>query len=645
MKANMSQSNLIIRKEDMEISIYGNAPSPVRHAADRLAKYTGLFVGKGEKGKPCIRIELNKGNNSRIGKQGYTIRSSDDLTILIQGNNDEGVANGISTFLRTLMIKNLKNPFDQTWNIEEKPHFYIRGMIVAPYRFGGSYGYAVLSPDRWSVNEWIEYIDLMRLCNINRLTLVPAGRTYHPDYYQTHREKWRYEVWRDVIKYCHQVGISCTWLTCPNLVPQEVYWNNPNLRAIGQETGGYFACGLNWRKAKDLILDINRYTFEYLNELDGLEMIYSETGFSFDEETSADPAGYFADATNAYRKMLNETGGGKEYVFWNWVFDLWSKVVLPEQLLNKFPKFRTILDDLIPMLPKDISWLDASMLSVIQMFGQEIRARGNPPLREGVLLGKEKGFSPVINCFWYMNPEYAINMLPHPYIRRGIQEARYTQDEIHADGVTGYRLAPPCKFLDDYTYFRLASDPLLSQEQLIEEMAGILCKKGENKKTAIKAINMLEEFWTTHDLKTIENSDNLFNSTSTGETSKILQNVSNAVTFLHYIVKISQPEVSEKQRSDLKRELYERLKTMYVFQGITSDVIWQPESYAIFYSKVDLMVQQYLWYKSSIPDFVDRKIYPEATSSFVTLNWPKLHSEPGLRDEEIGKMPGPFTFD
>jgi len=67
-------------------------------------------------------------------------------------------------------------------------------MIVAPYRFGGSYGYAVLSPDRWLLKEWAEYIDLKRLCNINKLTLVPAGRIYHPDYCQTHREKWRYEV-------------------------------------------------------------------------------------------------------------------------------------------------------------------------------------------------------------------------------------------------------------------------------------------------------------------------------------------------------------------------------------------------------------------------------------------------------------------
>lgn len=49
------------------------------------------------------------------------------------------------------------------------------------------------------------------------------------------------------------------------MIPQETYWNNPSLRAIGQEAGGYLGCGLNWKKAKGFILDINRYTFEYLN--------------------------------------------------------------------------------------------------------------------------------------------------------------------------------------------------------------------------------------------------------------------------------------------------------------------------------------------------------------------------------------------
>jgi len=95
------------------ISIYKNAPSPVRLAADRLAKYIGLPIGKQKSGEACIRIELNKGNNTGIGRQGYTIRSNRKLSIFINENNHEGVANGVYTFLRTLMIKNMKDPFGQ----------------------------------------------------------------------------------------------------------------------------------------------------------------------------------------------------------------------------------------------------------------------------------------------------------------------------------------------------------------------------------------------------------------------------------------------------------------------------------------------------------------------------------------------------
>ena len=67
------------------------------------------------------------------------------------------------------------------------------------------------------------------------------------------------------------------------------------------------------------------------------------------------------------------------------------------------------------------------MLSVIQMFGNEIRARGDPPLREGVLLGKEQGFDPIINCFWYMNPEYA---LFHSKVDRMVQQYLWYKTSI-----------------------------------------------------------------------------------------------------------------------------------------------------------------------------------------------------------------------
>jgi len=602
----------------MAITLYPNAPTPVRHAARRLSEHTGMPIGADAEA-PCVRVELDPQGDPRIGPQGYAIRT-ETKSVVVSGNEAEGVTNGIYTLLRTLMVENRRDPFERSWDVSETPHFRIRGMYVAPYRFGGSYGFAVLSPDRWSIDEWMEYIDFMRLCNMTTLTLSPA-RLYHPDYPQTEREKWRYEVWREVIAYCHQVGLKCHWLSCPGLVPQEVFWNNPDLRAV-QEGGGYYGCGLIWSKAKDLILDINRYTFEFLRGLDGLEMIYSEAGFSFDEATSADPVGYFDDVTRSYRKLLQEAHCDADYIFWNWVFDLWANVQIPEDLVERFPKYRALPDDILEVLPRDIGWTDASMLTAIQMFGPEIRRRGNPPLREGVLLGKEQGFSPVSNCFWYMNPEYALNMLPHPFIERGIQEALYSVDELKPEGVVGYRLAPPCRILGDYTFFRLASDPSLSRELLVAEMAGLLCSDSHKQGELARGISALEDFWASHDAELLEEAVTKLCSASSDDKTKSAEYIANGVTFLHYIVRMSELTAGSDERNRLKQELYERLKQMYIFQGITTDIVWLPEAYRFFSARVDMMIEEYVWYKTSRPDTVDRAIYPKATTKPFRLQWP-----------------------
>ncbi len=605
----------------MSIVVYPNAPTPVRHAAHRLADYTGLPVGSADDEAKVVRIELNPTTDPSIGTQGYSIRTVGSSSIVVSANDAEGAANGVYTLLRTLMIENRGDPFSRAWDVVEKPYFSIRCLYIAPYRFGGSYGFPVLSPDRWSIEEWMEYVDLMRLCNMTTLTIAP-GRTYDPSCPQTERERWRFEVWREVIAYCHQLGMKCNLLTCPSIVPQEVFWNNPDLRA-SQEGGGYYGWGLVWSKAKDLILDATRYTFELLRGLDGLEMIYSEAGFLFDEATSADPAGYFADVTRSYRQLLREANCDADYIFWNWVFDLWAHVQIPEELVNRYPKYRTLPDDILEVLPRDIGWIDASMLSVAQMFGPEIRKRGNPPLREGVLLGKEQGFAHVSNCFWYMNPEYALNMLPHPFIERGIQEALYSRDELKPDGVVGYRLAPPCRFLGDYTFFRLASDPSLTRDALVDEMAGFLCSDVASQKELAHGVNALEEFWTHHDVRHLAEAETALARASSGGTGRIAEYVAHGTTFLHAIVRMSKTAATSDERMQLKMELYRQLKDMYVFQGITSDIVWQLESWRFFSARIDMMIEEYVWYKTSRPDIVDRAIYPKATTEPFRLRWPE----------------------
>jgi hypothetical protein len=301
-------------------------------------------------------------------------------------------------------------------------------------------------------------------------------------------------------------------------------------------------------------------------------------------------------------------------------------VFIPEPILQKYPKYRTMQDDVIPLLPKNVAWVDASMLTIIQQFWEGVQARGNPPLREGLLIGKENGFKPVIDFFWYMNPEFSMSMFPHPYVRRAIQEAQYARDELGVDGVEGYRLAPPCKFIDDYVFFRLASDPSLTQEQLVSELAGLLAEKPENQGQVKEAINTLEQFWTSHKLEDVEKAEELFRGVLPEEHSKNLEYVSNGVTFLAYIVRMAQPGVTAEQKTKLKTELYETVKPLYIFQGLTADIVWLPEAVRFFNARVDMMIEDYSsrdFSGSPYPGVVDRSIYPRATSQPFTLRWPK----------------------
>jgi len=602
-----------------DVEVYANAPSPVRHAANELSKYTGIPVGLDR--TRAIRLVLNERPNPRLGNQGYSIRSQADA-ITISANDDEGIANGVFTLIRTMMLDHLKDPHARQWNIEEKPQFSTRALLVAPYRFGAMYGFAELSPDRWSFGQWKEYVDLMRLTNMTTLTMA-SERVYHPDYPNSTREKWRYEVWKQVMDYCHQVGMKFNWFIAPNLVTEQAFWDNPDMRA-SQEAGNWYGNGLDWRKAKDLILENQRYTFEYFSDMDALEIIFSDGGgFSVDDP---DPAGYIADATNSYRSFLRQLGNDADFVFWNWVLDYWGRNGLPERVREKYPVYKTLQDDVIPLLPKDVVWLDTSALTLIQFMGLLIQDDSGDPnfeIRETALLGKENGFKSTIDFFWYMNPELPINLFPHPYIGRTLQEAHYARDELGADGVMGYRLAPPIRFINDYAYFRLASDPSLTEEQLITEAAAMLAEKPENQKLLAEAITNIEAFWSTHDRTILEKAEATFNSVRTSESSKRIEYIANGLTFLTYIDRMSEPGIAHADREAIFNELYATIKGMYIFQGLVADIVWIPEAVPALRARVQRMIDTYKYgYRYNPYDgVIDRSIYPKATSKPYKPNW------------------------
>jgi len=596
--------------------------TPLRHAANRLGDYTGIPVSAD--GTRQVRLEQNSRSNAKIGLEGYQIRNRGQ-DIVINANNETGLANGVYTLLRTLMIDHSRDPFSRNWTIEEQPRFSLRGMLVSPYRFGGSYGYAVLSSDRWTFEQWREYLDFMRLANMTTLTLGPQ-RIYDPAYPRSEREHWRYEVWKRVMDYCHQIGLRFNWFNSPNAVSQQAFWDNPELRA-NQSILFWYGNALNWKRGKDVILANEKYTLQHFQALDGLELIFSDGGaFSIDEDTS-DPAAYIADAVRSYRRLLRDAGSDASFIYWNWILDIWTKVHLPPELAQKYPKYLTLQEDIVPLLPKDVGWLDASMLTLIQTHWHFIQNRGNPALREGLMVGKEAGFKPVIDFFWYMNPEFSLNMFSHPFINRAIQEAHYARDEIAADGVMGYRLAPTLHFVDDYVYFRLASDPSLTAAQLIHEAAAMLTTTPENTDKVAQAIGLLEDFWSRdRRLEDLLEADRILRGVLPFEPSKDLEYYSNGVTFLTYVVRLAQPGLSDEEKLAIKRELYQTVSGMYAFQGLVADVVWLPEAARLFSTHVDWMVQEY-----SFPEYapdryievIDRSIYPKARSTPVQLQWPQ----------------------
>jgi len=108
------------------------------------------------------------------------------------------------------------------------------------------------------------------------------------------------------------------------------------------------------------------------------------------------------------------------------------------------------------------------------------------------------------------------------------------------------------------------------------------------------------------------------------EHSKNLERVSKGVTFLTYIARMSQLGVTPTQKMQLRHELYETIKPMYIMQGLVADIVWIPEAVRFFNARVDMMLEDYASpLYSPHQEVVDRSIYRKATSQPIQLQWPK----------------------
>jgi len=77
--------------------------------------------------------------------------------------------------------------FGIEWNVKEKPFFKIRAILLGCYNFG----LPELTSDEWTLGNWKEHIDFLRLLSAN-MVICLTGYEYLPDLPQSEKHKWQY---------------------------------------------------------------------------------------------------------------------------------------------------------------------------------------------------------------------------------------------------------------------------------------------------------------------------------------------------------------------------------------------------------------------------------------------------------------------
>jgi hypothetical protein len=552
----------------VEVRFAEAADSAVRLACEQLRGHlSGLQAG----GRiTLVRLE---GDDATLGDEGYAIVTMGKRSLDIRAQSDAGLANGVYTLLRTMLIDGLKSPFDRRWAVHERPHFRWRSMMVAPYNFGGAHGFSTFSPDMWAFKHWKLYLDYLRLFNLNVVGIYPM-RLYDPEIPESWPNKDRYAIWKQAMDYAHTLGMRFTWVQTANLVHQETWWRHPELR--NEREAIWQGCALCYSKARDLIRKTQRHTFEWFKDADHFMLMFTDGGGAcFCPECSKDQAGVFLRMVEDTRETLREVGSNADVIFWNWGIDWWhpSMGAGITGYLERYPQVRRIQEEVYERLSKEIVFED--IINVPAIFPQH---------KEDTLeAARKRGFGTVVGFAYAMNPEMPMFMFPQPRVRAMIDIMQYCKN-AGLDGVDGYRLAPFGRILNDFVFMRLAWDPDLTRERLIQEMAGFLARKPENRTKIAEAIIALDAFWEGQEqTANIDKAARLLDEAKAGEASWQLEYVADMTCLLPDVHRLNQPGLTKEEADAVKVRMFAETAKRYILQGFGgTDNQWIPESRMYF---------------------------------------------------------------
>lgn len=522
-----------------------------------------------------------------LGEEGYVIRSTSARSIEILANTDAGAANGIYGLLMAVRTRQIRKPFAEQWDVTETPRWVDRRIGIASYVMGMS----KMTPDTWAFPEWKEYIDFVRQFNINRMAILGLF-PYHPDLPDSHKNKWRLDAQKQAITYAHEHGLKVNVLTCYNQVPTEVFWQHPELRTSA--IPGYFGLTLCWSKAKDTIMKYHNFMLEYLEGLDGIEIMVTEPlGWCLCDQCRPDTAAVWLDAVKEIGGALRANNPEGEVVFWNWLSGFFTALKGIYPPTTEIENLDEIQGQLLRDMPPDVVFFDLSknQLTKDQEFGPRLT---HPDSIEILEVAPENGFD-ARNFFFYMDKEFGMldraSLFPKPYLEQTLDEFQYTK-RLPVSGVSSYRLAPPGRFLSDFFFMRMAWNPNITREELVGEAAAYLTSNAQEKGSIVEAIERIEQYWHERDREDLLAARDAFDAACKDDPYQDLVRIRDGLLVLamvdDYARLVRKIEKGLQAREDMTtlmkaREekvlaVYQALKEYPIYQGLTTDGVWEPRA-------------------------------------------------------------------
>ena len=496
-----------------------------------------------------------------LGDEGFLIRSR-SRGVLVTGNSSDGAANGGFALLRELRKAYARDPFERKWDVRSTPRFDHRFMYISPLPWGLS----KLMVDTWLLEDWKRHIEFLRSIGTNVLKIyIWPSQFYHPDYAETTRNQWLFEVYRQALAYARELGMESLVAFSYDASPPSVCWEHIDLRAVDSL---YPAMTMCWSKGKDEILPFQRYVVEYFRDsVDGYVLWFRDPGGCECEECSADPSVVILDAIHEYQGIVEQEPGSRTLNLCTWHF-----YQIVEQMRRKGDS--QFLDRVFSRLSPDTTIIDGHS-------GMEV-------LREA----RGRGFR-TINFVFFLDPEGGLEdraIFPRPLLRE-IDEVIAESERNRDQGIFAYRLTPYTRFISDYVFFRKGWDPGLSCEEIVHELAAQICPDPEGGAELSRAILLIDRWRQEKSTAQIREARDIVVSLrgTRSRGFKRLEILSDCLTILVMLVEYMESARAddEEYRAQFVEEMYGKMLEMWIFQAYSTDPQWRSRCKEMISQRID----------------------------------------------------------